>query len=219
MTKLQGRKRRAHGTREANRLRRQGGIPGIIYGHGQDPVPVVVSAEDVKNMLAHHSPMIELTFEGQPTSVLIKAVQFDSFGIHPIHIDFMRVDANERVKVKVALLFKGTPVGVQQEGGIFEEQLVNLEVETLAGSIPGSIRVDVAHLEIGQSIHVKDIVLPEGVKAITPPDTIVCTVRAKVVAEEVAAAPAEESPTQPEIITARRPEEGEEERDKDKKKK
>jgi len=214
MMKLKGSARQARGSREAQRLRRHGKLPGILYGHGQTPQAVAVVTEDLQHVLEHHSPMIELDVDGQPHSVLIKDVQFDPIGIQPVHVDFMRVDLNEQVRVSVALEFKGTPAGTQ-EGGIFEGMLVDLEVETLASSIPESIRINVADLQVGQFVQVKDVPLPPGVKAITPGDTIVCTVRAKLAEEVVEAAPSAEAPVQPEIITARKPaEEGEEEEKK-----
>jgi len=217
MMKLKGSARQARGSREAQRLRRQGKMPGILYGHGQTPQAVAVVVDDLEHVLEHHSPIIELDVDGQPHSVLIKDVQFDQIGIKPVHVDFMRVDLNEQVRVSVALEYKGTPAGTQ-EGGIFEGMLVDLEVETLASSIPESIRINVADLQVGQFIQVKDVALPPGVKALSPADTIVCTVRAKLVEEVVEAAPTEEVPAQPEIITARKPaEEGEEEEKKEKK--
>ncbi len=213
MTKLQVKTRRARGSREAGRLRRGGELPGIVYGHGQEPQPVAMSADDLEQVLEQHTRMVELDIEGQTGSALIKEVQYDHLGLRPVHVDFMRVDLNERVEVSVSLEYKGTPAGTL-EGGIFEEVLVRLEVETLAGSIPDSIRVNVADLKVGQSLHVRDLVLPPGVKAVTPPEAIVCTVRAKVAEEEVVAAPGEEAAQQPEIITARKPAEGEEEEEK-----
>ena len=210
MLKLQVNGRQAHGSREASRLRREGKLPGIVYGHGQEPTTVALALEELERALEEHSPILELDIDGQSTTVLLKEIQYDHLGLAPIHVDFMRVDVNERVTVPVRLDYKGTPLGTL-EGGIFEGILVDIEVETLAGSIPESIRVNVGELQIGQSIYVRDIVLPEGVKAMTSGDAIACTVRAKLEEEEVAAVPGEEGAQQPEIITARKPAEGEEE--------
>ncbi len=216
MTKLQVKTRQAKGSREAGRLRRKGELPGIVYGHGQAPQPVAVATEALEHALEQHSPMIELSIDGEASSALIKEVQYDHLGLKPVHVDFMRVDLNERVRVSVPLEYKGTPAGTQ-EGGIFEEVMVDLEVETLAGAIPESIRVNVADLKVGEALHVRDLTLPPDVKALTPAEAIVCTVRAKVAEEEAVAAPEEEAAQQPEIITARKPaeeEEGEKEKEK-----
>lgn len=208
MIKLQAQTRQSHGTRQARRLRKEGRLPGIVYGHGQTPLPVAVSAEEMDRLLEQHTPMIELAVDGEPVSALIKDVQYDALGAKPVHVDFMRVDVNERVTVSVRLEFKGTPAGMQ-EGGVFEEQLMDLEIETLAGAIPESIRVNVSDLKLGQFLHVKDLVLPPDVKAVTPGEAIVCTVRAKAEEVEEEAVAAEAGPTQPEIITARKPAEDE----------
>jgi large subunit ribosomal protein L25 len=217
MLKLQVNGRRAHGSREASRLRRQGKLPAVVYGHGEAPTPVALGQEDLERVMEEHSPILELSIDGQATTVLLKEVQYDYLGLAPIHVDFMRVDVNERVTVSVSLEYKGTAAGTL-EGGIFEGILVDIDVECLAGSIPESIRVNVGELQIGQSLHVRDIVLPEGVKAMTSGDAIACTVRAKLAEEAVAAPTGEEGPQQPEIITARKPAEGEEEGDKPEKK-
>lgn len=217
MLKLQVNGRQAHGSREASRLRRQGKLPAVVYGHGEEPKAVAISVDDLERALEERSPILELDIDGRSTTVLLKEIQYDHLGLAPIHVDFMRVDVNERVTVSVSLEFKGTAAGTL-EGGIFEGTLVDIEVECLAGSIPESIRVNVSDLQIGQSLHVSDLVLPEGVEAITSGDAIVCTVRAKMAEEVVAAVPGEEGPQQPEIITARKPAEGEEEAEKPEKK-
>jgi len=210
MAKLEGTTRAVHGSRAAQRLRAKGQLPAVIYGHGQPPAHVAVDRRNLANLVGHGSQVIELAVDGAPHSVLIKAVQFDPTGKTLVHADFMRVDLTERVQLPVPLEYRGTPAGTL-EGGIFEEHLVDLEVETLVMEIPTSIRVNVADLKIGDFLHVRDIELPPGVKAVTPGETIVCTVRAKLTAE-VEAAPAEEEPTQPEIITAKaKPEEEQEE--------
>ena len=209
MLKLQVNGRQAHGTRAAARLRRAGKLPGIIYGHGEAPTTVALGVEELERALEEHSPILELDIDGQSTTVLLKEIQYDHLGLAPIHVDFMRVDVNERVTVSVALDYKGTPLG-SLEGGIFEGILVDIEVETLAGAIPESIRVNVGELLVGQALYVRDIVLPEGVTAVSSGDAIACTVRAKLAEEVVAVVPGEEAAQQPEIITARKPVEGEE---------
>jgi large subunit ribosomal protein L25 len=217
MLKLQVNGRRAHGSREASRLRRQGKLPGVVYGHGEEPTAVALGVEELERALEEHSPILELDIDGQSTTVLLKEIQYDHLGLAPIHVDFMRVDVNERVTVSVPLEYKGTAAGTL-EGGIFEGILVDIEVECLAGAIPESIRVNVGELLIGQSLYVRNIVLPEGITAMSSGDAIACTVRAKLAEEAVVAVPGEEGPQQPEIITARKPAEGEEEGEKPEKK-
>lgn len=203
IAKLEGQARQAHGSRAAERLRRQDKIPGVVYGHRQEPQNVAVGARDLENLIEHGSHVIELSIDGSAYSVLIRDVQFDPIGIDPIHVDFMRVDLNERVTVSVPLEFRGTPVGTHA-GGLFEEHLVDLEVETQVLQIPDSIRVHIGDLGVGDVLHVRDITLPPDVRAITAAEAIVCNVRAKATAEAVEAVEEEEeAPEQPEIITAK----------------
>lgn len=203
IAKLVGEPREASGSRAARRVRRGHKVPGVIYGHQQEPEYVAVAKHDLGLLLEHGTHMIDLSVEGKSRSVLMKDVQYDSFGMEPVHVDFMRVELTERVTVAVPLEYRGEAAGTH-EGGLFEEDLADVEVETLAGSIPESIRVNIAALKLGDMIHVKDLELPEGVIAMTPPDTIVCAVRAKAAAiSEAEEGEEEEGAEGPEIITAR----------------
>jgi large subunit ribosomal protein L25 len=202
---LKAEARQNRGTKVARRMRKDGKLPGIIYGHGETPEAVIVPRHELAVLLEHGAHLIEVEVDGSPRPVLIKDVQFDHLGILPIHVDFARVDLTERVKVSVPLEFRGTPIGTL-EGGVFDQSLVDLEIETLVTEIPESIRVNVAELKLGSAIHVKDVSLPPNVVAVASPETIVCSVRAKV-AEEVVAPVAEETVAQPEIIGRKEKEE------------
>ncbi len=206
---LQAETREAGGTRAARRLRRQGKVPAVIYGHGQSPENVAVSARDLSNLLEHGAHVLQVSVEGQNRQVLIKDVQFDHLGTDPVHVDFTHVDLAERVHVSIPLEFRGTPVGTH-EGGVLDHGLVDLEVECLVTEIPESIRVNVADMKLGDLLHVRDLELSESVRAVTPAEAIVCSVRAKTaaaaVAEEAEAeAGAEE---EPEVIGHKQKEEG-----------
>ncbi len=202
---LKAEARQVSGTKAARRLRREGKIPAIIYGHGEPPEAVAVPTRELGNLLEHGAHVVELQINGAPRQVLIKEVQFDHLGVAPVHADFTRVDLHERVTVSVPLEFRGTPLGVA-EGGVFDQQMVDIEIEALVTEIPSSIRVNVAELKLGATIHVKEIEMPPNVTAVSPAEAIVCSVRAKAAEEEVAAV-AEEGPTQPEIIGRKEKEE------------
>lgn len=210
---LKAEPRQANGTRAARRLRRDGKIPAIVYGHGEAPEAIAVNAHELSLLIEHGAHLIELQVNGSPHQVLIKDVQFEHLGINPVHVDFVRVSAHERVTVKVPLELKGTPVGTN-EGGMLEHELVDIEIECLATEIPDVIRVNVADLRVGQSLHVREVALPDNVTAVTPAETIVCTVRLKKVAEEAVVAAAEAAATEPELIRRREAEEAEEESEK-----
>jgi len=204
---IKAEKRKSSGTKSARRLRKEGKAPAIVYGHGETPESIAVSVHDLSNLLEHGAHLVEIQVNGSAHQVLIKDVQFDHLGIAPIHVDFTRVDLNERVKVSVPLEFRGTPVGVN-EGGLLDHDRVDIEVECLVTEIPQSIRVNVSELKLGDSLHVKDIELPPNITAVTPAETIVASVRMKA-AEVEMAAPTEEAATQPEIIGRKEKEEEE----------
>lgn len=213
IVKLSAEARTDCGSRAVRRLRKQGKIPGILYGHQEAAHQVTVDRHDFQEVLAQGSHLLELNIGGTPKPVLIKDVQYDHLGIYPVHADFMRVDLNERVTVSVRLLYRGTPVGLA-EGGVFEENMVDIQVETVVSQIPESIRVNTSDLKLGDLLHVRDLVLPEGVQAMSNPDAIVCAVRAKLSEEALEAKPEGEEAQQPEIITARKEEPEGEEKDK-----
>ena len=207
---LKGQNRDAKGTRAANRLRRAGMVPGIVYGHGEEPQPVALPKHELELLLQHGTHLLELDVDGKPQRVLIKDIQYDYLGVEPVHIDLARVSMDERVTVVVPLEFKGVAKGTK-EGGLLEQPVVSIEVECLATDIPDQIRVNVEPLEIGHSLHIRDLEMPPNVKPTGSPETIVCAVRAlKVAATEEEIAEGEEGAAQPEVIGRAEKEEEEE---------
>lgn len=198
IAQLPAEKRETRGSRWARRLRKVGKMPAIIYGHGEAPETVSIPVRDLNNLLERGAHLVELTVDGTAHQCLIKDVQYDHLGIQPVHADFTRVDLNERVNVRVPLEFRGTPVGVN-EGGMLDHDMVDIEVECLVTEIPGSIRVNVSNLKLGQSLHVRELEFPPNVNAIAAPEAIVASVRAKT-AEVEGAVPTDETAAQPEII-------------------
>lgn len=214
ITQLPAEKRDSLGTKVSRRLRKAGKLPAIIYGHGQAPESVAVPVHDLRTVLEHGAHLVELKINGAAQQCLIKDVQFDHLGILPVHADFARVDLNERVKVRVPIEFRGTAVGVL-EGGLLDHDMVDIEIECLVTEIPDSIRVNVAHLKLGQSLHVKEVEMPGTIKAISPPEAIVASVRAKAAEIEVTAPTEEAATAGPEIIGRKeKVEEGEAEEEK-----
>lgn len=206
ITKLEAKPRQSAGTRAARRLRKAGKLPGIVYGHQEAAESVVVDAHQVELLLEHGAHLVELQMEGKAQPALIKDVQFAHLGTEPVHVDFIRVARDERVTVKVQLEYKGTPIGVS-EGGLLEHDMVDIEIECLATEIPDSIRVSVADLHLGASLHVRDLPLPANVKAISAAEAIVCSVRLKQAEVEAPAAAEGETPAAPEIITRKKEDE------------
>lgn len=194
--------RREPGGRHANeRLRRRGLVPAIVYGHGEKPETVALSARDLEQALEDLAHVVSVETGGKPQQYLIKDVQFDHLQKRPLHVDLMRVDATERVKVKVPLELRGDAKGASQ-GGVLVQLIGDLDVECLLLAIPDSIRVNVSELGLNQSLHVRELEMPEGVKALHHPEEIVVVCRPPRAEVPVAAAPVEgaEGPAEPEVI-------------------
>src|SRR5262249_7299068 len=149
-------------TRVVRRLRAQGRIPGIIYGHKQDPVPISLARDAVWDMIKRSTHLAELSLGGTTEMVLVRDVPWDHLGREILHLDSARVSAEETTETEVRLDVKGTAIGVS-EGGVLGQPVPSVSVTCRAGAIPDSIRVDVSGLHLGEAIHIRDLVLPEGV--------------------------------------------------------
>jgi large subunit ribosomal protein L25 len=203
--------RQAHGSREARRLRRKGLLPAVLYGHKEETLSVTLHRDEVEKAIRHGVRVVDLEAGGKVEKALIRDVQWDHLGKDLLHVDFARVSADERVEVTVPLEIRGTAPGIAQ-GGLIDQPIHTLHIECLAISLPESIRVNVGELQLGQAIHIRELVLPPGVKALGDPDAIVVQVRAKEVEPEAAAAPVEAvEQAEPEVIGRQKAEAEEEE--------
>jgi large subunit ribosomal protein L25 len=201
---LQAEPREQTGSKAAAAVRRKGRIPAIVYGHKQEPVAISLDTHDFVEGLRHGHRLLDVAIGGNAEKMIIKDLQYDHLGRSILHADLIRVDVTERIKVDVPLELKGVPKGTQ-EGGVLESHMDHLEVECLAIDIPESIVVSVKDLDVGQSIYVRDVKLPEGVKLMSLADVIVatCRVLAEVKTTEQVEA---ETPVAPEVIREREPE-------------
>jgi len=203
------------GTLPARRLRRQGKVPAVLYGHGEEVLPLALSHDSAEEMVGSGHHLVTLEIEGKRERAIIKEVQWDTWGREILHLDFSRVAMEDIVTVLVEIVPHGTPKALLA-GAVLEQPLRALEVSCKADRIPDSIRVEVGHLEVGQMIHVRDLSLPEGVTPRARPDQIVFVM--KETRGEVPVAPPEEgaaAPSEPEVIgrqakAAEEAEEGEE---------
>ena len=191
--------RRGLGTRLSRRLRAGGWLPGIIYGHGETPEPISVSAHDLQVHLQHGARILKVEVDGRASQYLIKEVQYDHLQKDPVHFDLARVDVDERVQVEVAIELRGTPAGVNN-GGILEPLRDTLKIDCLALEIPDTLRPSVAHLDIGDTLLVKDLELPSGVVVLDDPQEKVAMVRVLAIHTEVEEAEEEAGPAEPERI-------------------
>jgi len=221
---IKGEPRETAGTRVARKMRKEGRLPAIVYGHGEPPESISLAEHEVEVALAHGARMLQVDLKGAVKPYLIKDVQYDHMSVSPIHLDLARVDLNERVRVKVGIELRGIPKGIH-EGGVLDQQILNLEVECLVTEIPDTLHPVVTHLAMFESLLVKDLHLPPGVVAMANPEDRVATVRKQL--EEVVAAPVapvegEEVAAEPERIgrvKKEEPVEGEEVKEKEKKEK
>ena len=198
-TILEAEVRDSIGSRHAARLREQGKLPAIVYGHKQEPVSISFNLHDFTEMLHHGHRLFDVKLDARTETLLVKDLQYDHLGKTIIHTDMVRVDLSEMVKVNVPIELKGTAKG-SQESGVVEAHVTHLEVECTARNIPAVISVSIKELGVGDSIHAGQIELPEGVKLVTDSETLVLTchlVAAAKSTEELEA----EMPAAPEVIT------------------
>jgi len=196
-------KNKGTGSRVARRLRAQGRIPAIIYGHKQDPLPVSLARDSVWEMIKKSTHLAELSVNGATETVIVRDIQWDHLGKEIIHLDFARVNAEESIETEVRLDVKGVAPGLS-EGGVLEQPVHSVSVTCRANAIPDSIRVDVSNLHLGQSIHIRDLVLPDGVTVNDDPELTVVHVVSRTAQAETTAAVEGENLTQPEVIKPER---------------
>lgn len=165
-------KRELQGTGASRRLRKAGQTPGIIYGGTAAPQLIAVDGNALWHSLkkeAFHGAVLDLDVDGQTQQVLLRDFQMHAYKQIVLHVDFQRVDAEQKLHTKVALHFVNaeTSPAVKLNSAVVSHVLNELEVSCLPGQLPEFITVDLANIEAGGSIHVSDLTLPEGVTALT----------------------------------------------------
>ncbi|HEX4214663.1 MAG TPA: 50S ribosomal protein L25 [Candidatus Dormibacteraeota bacterium] len=172
--KLKAKNRELTG-KAARRLRHEGLLPAVVYGQGHKPKNLELDEREFGRVFARagHTQLVDLVVEsGRPQKVLIKAVQISPRKNSPIHVDFHQLSLREKMQIEVPLTFVGEAVGVRLGNGDLLPLSQSLRVETLPTTIPESIEIDVSGLEEADAtIHVSDVVLPEGVTAVEDGDT------------------------------------------------
>ncbi len=203
--------RKAAGTRAAARLRRGGKLPAVVYGHGRTPASVSLEYHDVERYLEHGLHVVKLDLDGNVQPCQFKAAQYDHLGSTLVHVDLVRVDLTERVKVTVQIEFRGKPKGAEA-GGVFRHEMTELEIECVVAEIPESVRVDISELDLDDVIHAKDVAIPEGMTIAGDPEAVVGVVRLPAVVAEPEPTEGEgegeegAAAAEPEVITKGKPE-------------
>jgi len=164
------------GSRESQKLRKQGLIPAVIYGHKETPESVAVPAEDLATAMRHHARTMELQADGKSQSVLIQDIQYDHLGKDLLHIDFLRVSLTDKIHITVPVELRGLAAGVKA-GGVLIQPLHEVHIECLVSARPDSIRVKMDDVQLGQAIHIKELPVIEGVKYMHEADAVVVQVK------------------------------------------
>jgi large subunit ribosomal protein L25 len=188
-------------------LRDKGFIPAVIYADGKDALSLKLSNRQLVRLVHQHrieGVIINLNIKDdkkhKSRPCLIKEIQHDPVHGEIVHVDFNQISLTKEIKVNVPIIAKGEPVGVKLEGGSLEHVLWEIEVECLPVNIPKDIEVDVSLLKLGESVHVRDITAPSGVKILNDPGAIVLSVAAPM-KEEVPLETVEgEGKQEPEVI-------------------
>ncbi|MFN7834891.1 MAG: 50S ribosomal protein L25/general stress protein Ctc [Burkholderiaceae bacterium] len=167
--------RSALGSGASRRLRRTGKVPGIIYGGTGQPVLIEIEHNPLWHAMqkeAFHSSILDLDIDGKVEQVLLRDFQPHAFKQLIQHIDFQRVDANQRIHTKVPLHFSGeeNSPAVKLSAALVSHVMTELDVSCLPADLPEFIAVDLSALEVGKSVHVNDIGLPKGVSAVVHGD-------------------------------------------------
>jgi large subunit ribosomal protein L25 len=213
--KLAGAKRTQLGSTACRRMRREGRIPGVVYGHHQDSVSFEVPWEQLAPIIKAGTRVVDLDVDGHVEKAMFRQIEWDTFGISVRHIDLLRIDPNERVEVQVPVILKGIAAGVLA-GGILDHHLHSVTIECLAIQIPDGITVKIPDLQIGQAIHVSELELPPNTVIKNEPETVVVQVKQPMAEEGEAGEGAEAGPTEPELV-GRKAKEDEEEEEAEKK--
>lgn len=200
---LQAKIKKDNGSRIARRYRESGLIPSVLYGHKQEVLMLLIDGKEFNKTFDSGAKMVNLEWDSSKEMALIKDVQYDTFGKEILHVDFVRVDLTEKITIQVPIVLYGNSPGVK-EGGVLSHSMKNVEIECLPTGIPGNLRVNISELNIGNAINIKDIEFPPNVKVLENQDAIVVSVQ---FAAEEKETPEEELTSEPEVITARKPEE------------
>ncbi len=187
------------GTTVANRLRRAGKIPGVVYGHGS-ATPISVDAKQLADLVhsGNKSKIVDATIGDKHDSVLLRRIEAHPISRKPLSVDFQRVSRDEAVTATVTVVTVGTPAGVRDQGGVMDIIAHTLDIKGPAHSIPDNVTIDVSELSVHQHITASEVPLPAGWTLLTSPDQMVVTVEiTRAAAGEEAPAGEEPAPEAP----------------------
>lgn len=195
--KLSATSRREKGKGVAKKMRREGRLPAIVYGHKTTPIDLTIDTKQLLNFIAegkgeHRLFVLSIEGNGKPAekTVMIKELQIDPVKRTFLHVDFFEVSMDEEITLSIPIRLVGESPGVKM-GGVLQQVRREIEIKCLPSRIPDSLEIDVAALNIGDSVHLSDVPLPAGIKVLEDADVTIATVLAPTVEKEAAPEKAE----------------------------
>jgi large subunit ribosomal protein L25 len=204
---LQVQTRSQLGKHNNRRLRRDGNIPTVLYGHGLENLPLAVSAIGLDTVLRRGSRLVNLT-GAVNESAFIREVQWNTLGTHILHVDLTRISMHEKVEVQVTVELRGEAPGVR-EGGVVDQLVHHVNIECPAGSIPEKILVNINNLKLTETIGVTALELPEGARVLGDQEAVV--VQCIIPVEKPEEMAGEAMAVEPEVIGEKKEKEEDEE--------
>ncbi len=189
--------------KQVGTLRREGKLPGVIYGHKVEPIAIVMDQKESTHILnsVTSSSIIQINLEGVEYSTLVREKQKDYLKNRYIHIDFQAVSQTEKIRADVGIEFINVAPAVKDFSAVIVEGMTKVEVEALPKDLPERFTVDLAQLkEIGNSVYVKDLAVPAGVHILDAAEEMIVMAAAPAAEEAEPEAPAEEGAAEPEVI-------------------
>jgi len=198
---LSGRNRQSKGSGNARKIRRDGRIPGVIYGRSGKSISIDLDALEFTNGVKNisESTIVKVEIDGKSYDAFVKDTQRNILDGKIIHVDFYEVESGVLLRARVTIQLKGNAAGVR-DGGILEFPLHEIEVECLPQDLPERIELDISNLGANQSIHVREIPLSDAIRVLSSPDQVVALV--KFAKEEVEETPAAEEAAAAEVAAA-----------------
>ncbi len=176
---LNAEKRDATGKGAARKLRAEGLVPAVVYGQGGDAIAVTLNAHDALRLfesISVENTLVDLTLDGESMETLVREIQVHPIRPELLHVDFYRVQKGIILDVEIPVHLTGIPVGVKSHGGVLQQVIHDLPVRTIPSLIPESVEVDVTGLDVGDSVHVGELDLPEDVEVQLDDERTVCSV-------------------------------------------
>lgn len=199
------------GTRNAQKIRKGGKLPVVMYGHKKGAVHLSLDAKDaILHIEAGEKIFSIITADAEPQTVLLKDVNYDYMGMKIIHADFERVDLDEVVTVNVPIHLVGDAVGLKTGGAMLIHTVTEIAVECKVAQMRDSIDVDVSALEVGGTFHASEVGLPDGWKLQSDPDAVIAAIEIKKQEETAEEAEAEAGDLEPEVLADKEGEKKEE---------